>query len=167
MSTSNQRKAETLGMPGGTANNRLKKKIIYTLLLMLKDYREKFGSIVEGETEDSKWYYPATKWLPYCSVCGKEIASEDDMTIEHIKPWEGRENGKDLYWDLDNIGFSHSWCNRPHIAVLVPKPLVHGWSNGYNKKGCRCDICKEGARKHNLQRYNPGNCRNSPKEAPC
>jgi hypothetical protein len=29
-------------------------------------------------------------------------------------------------------------------AAMAPyrKPLVHGTANGYNSKGCRCDLCR-------------------------
>jgi hypothetical protein len=130
---SNKRKAETLGMAHGTANSLLRRNIIYHLL----------------ET-------------PVCYRCKEIIERPEDFSIDHIEPWEGRENGKELYWDLENIAFSHKWCNRPHLAVLEPKPLNHGWY-GYNKKGCRCDVCKEASQKHNLERYEEGNCRSSTK----
>ncbi|SRR5258706_9928903 len=141
MSTSNQRKAETLGMPGGTANNKLKKRLVYTLLQMLQEYQEKFGYIAEGFDENGKWTYPAHKWSLYCSVCGRNIQNEDEMTIEHIKPWEGRENGKDLFWDLENIGFSHKWCNKPHSYPGSPRPSLRKYSD--EEKYCpSCDTMK-------------------------
>lgn len=82
----NTRKAETLGMPHGTANNRLRKNILFSLLLRY------------GEN--------------YCARCGATIDSVDELSIEHIEPWEGVS--ADLFWDLNNIAFSHLKCNRPH-----------------------------------------------------
>lgn len=35
--------------------------------------------------------------------------SADDWSIEHIEPWIGVD--PDLFWDLDNITFSHKKCN--------------------------------------------------------
>ena len=164
MQTSNQRKAETLGMPGGTANNRLRKRIIYNLLEIIEEYGKKFGPIAMSDDDfNGAWEYPGKTRSLFCYRCGWKIDSNEDMTIEHIKPWEGREDGEKLFWDLSNIAFSHRWCNRPHVAVLEPKPLNHGWY-GYNKKGCRCDICKEASQQHNLGRYQEGNCRSSTKE---
>ncbi|KKL25623.1 hypothetical protein LCGC14_2403400, partial [marine sediment metagenome] len=40
------------------------------------------------------------------------IDNIDDFTIEHKIPW--LDNDSDLFWDLDNIAFSHNRCNRPH-----------------------------------------------------
>jgi len=104
---SNQRKAETLGIPHGTAQNKLRKKIIFALIS---------EQLAAGNV---------------CFVCKETIQSDDDMTIEHIKPWEGRENGKDLFWDLDNIAFSHKWCNRPH-TFREGKP--ENWCYDCNKE---------------------------------
>ena len=47
-----------------------------------------------------------------CVRCGLVIESPKDLTIEHIKPWLG--HSVDLFWDLDNISFSHAKCNVPH-----------------------------------------------------
>ena len=136
---SNEQKYQTLGMPYGTAAHKLRKKIIYALIS---------GTLLA---------------VPYCYKCAGRIHSEEDMTIEHIKPWEGRENGATLFWDIENIAFSHRWCNRPHVAVLNPKPMVHGSHNTYDRKGCRCDECVQAKKNHNLERYQDDNCRSSTK----
>lgn len=88
MSNSNKRKSEFLGMPHGTAANKLKKNILFSLLVHID--------------------------MHHCYVCGDEIGSADDLSIEHIEPWLDRENGVELFWDLENIAFSHKTCNRPH-----------------------------------------------------
>ena len=82
----NERKTATLGMPWGTANNRLRKNILFHLL---KKHNENF-----------------------CVRCKEEIESVDVLSIEHIKPWEG--TSAELFWDLNNIAFSHLACNVPH-----------------------------------------------------
>jgi hypothetical protein len=94
---SNQRKDATLGMPHGTASGRLRKMILFNLL-------KKHG-------ENS------------CHACGKPIDSVDALSIEHKKPWEGVS--ADLFWDLENIAFSHLRCNTPN------RPYNNG---GWNKK---------------------------------
>ena len=81
-----KRVAEQLGMPIGTAANRLRKIILFDLL---QRYEENV-----------------------CVRCQKRIMVVDDLSIEHIKPWEGIS--ADLFWDLKNIAFSHLGCNRPH-----------------------------------------------------
>lgn len=84
--TRHQRIKDQLGMPHGTASNRLRKSLLFKYV---QKARENF-----------------------CHVCGTEIELVDDLSIEHIKPWEGRD--ADLFWDLDNIAFSHRDCNRNH-----------------------------------------------------
>jgi hypothetical protein len=84
---SNTKKTATLGMPHGTANSRLKKNILFHLLKKLKEN--------------------------VCFVCSKDIEVVEDLSIEHKLPWEGRS--AELFWDLENIAFSHLRCNRPHI----------------------------------------------------
>ena len=84
--SSNENKAKTLGMPHGTANGRLRKNILFHLLTRLKEN--------------------------ICHVCGEEIKTPDELSIEHKKPWEGIS--AELFWDLNNIAFSHMFCNRPH-----------------------------------------------------
>lgn len=86
MENSNEKKSATLGMPHGTASNRLRKIILFHLL-------KKHGENV-------------------CVRCNEIIEKVDDLSIEHIKPWEGIS--ADLFWDLDNVAFSHIRCNRPH-----------------------------------------------------
>jgi hypothetical protein len=84
---SNTQKAATLGMPHGTANGRLRKNILFHLLKKLKEN--------------------------ICFKCNKEILVVEELSIEHKLPWEGRS--AELFWDLDNIAFSHLQCNRPHV----------------------------------------------------
>lgn len=80
---SNEKKSNTLGMSHGTACNRLRKNILFSLLTKLNEN--------------------------VCFRCGKTIVSVDELSIEHKQPWEGIS--ADLFWDLDNIAFSHLGCN--------------------------------------------------------
>jgi hypothetical protein len=80
---SNQRKDVMLGMPHGTANNRLRKNILFHLL-------KKHGENI-------------------CNRCSKPIVLVEELSVEHIKPWEGVD--AQLFWDIDNIAFSHLRCN--------------------------------------------------------
>lgn len=84
--TRSKRLAEQLGMPHGTANHRLRKNILFHLLL-------KHGENI-------------------CVRCEQTIETVDDLSIEHIKPWEAIS--VELFWDLNNIAFSHIGCNVPH-----------------------------------------------------
>lgn len=112
MKANNEKKAEQLGMPAGTASNRLRKKIIFQLL-----------------KESGK---------NFCFQCGAEIESEKELSIEHKKPWLDSGNPVDLFFDLDNIGFSHLSCNSG--AARQTKERGHNIAT-YRRYGCRCDVC--------------------------
>ena len=84
----NSKKAEILGMPYGTAGNRLRKLIMFHLL-------EKHGE-------------------NRCFKCGAEIERVEELSIEHIQPWQ--LNGSHLFWDMENIAFSHLACNRQSVS---------------------------------------------------
>ena len=121
---SNKRKSRQLGMPYGTANARLRKKILFHL--------------VKECNKD------------ICYRCGKRIESIDKFSIEHKKAWFGNDNS--LFWNIDNIAFSHIVCNVG--AARKNKGIKkHGTSAGYNganpntkyaRPGCRCKICRNG-----------------------
>lgn len=81
----NKRKDEALGMPHGTAANKLRKMIMFSLL---KKYGENF-----------------------CFKCGGEIETVDALSIEHKEPWLSAEEPKQSFFDLGNIAFSHLDCN--------------------------------------------------------
>ena len=76
-------KAAQLGMPWGTANNRLRKSIMFKYIKMAGD--------------------------DICFRCEKVIERIEDLSIEHKLSWQGVST--QLYWDLDNIAFSHLSCN--------------------------------------------------------
>lgn len=77
---------ETLGMDPSTAANRLRKMVLFRQL-------QKYGDNV-------------------CVRCGELIETAKDLSIEHIKPWEGVS--AELFWDLENVAFSHRRCNVTH-----------------------------------------------------
>lgn len=80
---SNEKKSAQLGMPFGTANGRLRK-------ILLFDLAGKLG-------------------LTKCYRCSEEILDIEDFTIEHKNAWLDVDPA--LFWDLDNIAFSHLDCN--------------------------------------------------------
>ncbi len=81
----NKKKATQLGMPPGTAANRLKKNLLFRFI-------QKLG-------------------LDKCFQCKEIIETVDEMSIEHKEPWLDSDNPKDKFFDLDNIAFSHLKCN--------------------------------------------------------
>lgn len=77
------KKAQQLGMKFGTASNRLRKSVMFMLV-------QRCG-------------------LDVCHRCGEKILNEADLTIEHKQPW--LDVDPRLFWDLNNIAFSHHRCN--------------------------------------------------------
>ena len=133
----NASRSEFLGMPHGTAANRLRKQILFDCIQKLN--------------------------LDSCFACGEKILSADELSIEHKKPWEGIS--VDLYWDLDNIAFSHLKCNRPHRqghGLRKVGPQGTAWcidcqrfrreddfyreTNRWNGRMRRCKQCSDGRR---------------------
>ena len=107
-------------MAGGTASAKLKKALMFHMAKRLNEH--------------------------YCFQCGLEIESIEDFTIEHKIPWMNSENPTKLFFSLDNIAFSHCYCNikaarhPTKILSLEDEKFTHG-NSGYGR-GCRCQICK-------------------------
>lgn len=78
------KKAEQLGMNPSTATGRLTKDVLYHLVC---------------KTGQNK-----------CFHCGEEM-SRDSFSIEHKTPWLDSEDPVKLFFDLENISFSHLSCN--------------------------------------------------------
>ena len=93
--------------------------------------------------KDLVFYYLKTLGLNICCKCKKPLKRED-FTIDHIQSWRNKPNAKELFFSIDNIGFSHFTCNSSHSAYNKLEDKPHGHS--MYSKGCRCDICKEGHR---------------------
>ena len=73
-----------------------------------------------------------------CYVCDYRIEEVDQLSIEHKLPWYGDDRDSNLYWNLDNIAFSHRKCNLPHrrgnggIKQRIVSPEGMSW----------CSSCK-------------------------
>ena len=83
-----------LGMNPSTANSRLRMDLLFAF---------------------------ATATGHKCHRCGKPLLRED-FSIEHIKPWLDSDDPVGLYFDIENIAYSHQGCNsaaarRPHKAA--------------------------------------------------
>lgn len=120
MSKQNKKKADQLGMPHGTASGRLRKSILFNLL---KKYS-----------------------LNVCFQCGNLIVSVDDLSIEHKIPWLDSHDPVKLFFDLDNIAFSHFSCN-VSAARKTNKQNPCPSLASYNR-GCRCQDCIDIHRKY-------------------
>ena len=74
-----------LNMNLSTASSRLKKLILFDL--------------VQKTGQDK------------CFRCGELILSADELSIEHKNPWLHSDEPEELFFDLNNIAFSHLDCN--------------------------------------------------------
>ncbi len=104
-----KRIVQQLGMSQGAAQGQLRKRILFNFLVRLKE-----------------------NW---CFKCSKEIERVDDLSVEHKQPWENIS--ADLFWDLENIAFSHIQCNRQHTngAEKLRKvgPTGTSWCHKHKK----------------------------------
>jgi hypothetical protein len=107
------KKQSQLGINPSTASHRLVKDILYSLVL---------------KTDQNN-----------CFQCGKPM-SRETFSIEHRVPWLDSENPVGLFFDLDNISFSHKTCN---YEAKRSAPPAHGNITMY-RTGCRCNVCIEG-----------------------
>jgi len=82
---SRQKDNDELGMNVGTASNALRKQMMF---LMAKQLNRDI-----------------------CFQCGRKIESVKEFTIDHKIPWRRSDDPKQLFFDLDNIAFSHGTCN--------------------------------------------------------
>ncbi len=80
-----QERAIQLGMPYGTARNKLNKLLVFQMAQALE--------------------------LTTCYRCKTEIEDADNLSVEHMKPWLHEPNAKELFFDLGNVAFSHHKCN--------------------------------------------------------
>jgi hypothetical protein len=118
---SNKKKNKQLEMPFGTAQNILKKAIMFQLIQKLN--------------------------IDYCYQCGNKIESVNDLSIEHKVPWLDSDNPKELFFDLNNIAFSHLRCNtgavRKEYLSEVGRKLAKSNIIPCPKGYARCYKCKE------------------------
>jgi len=99
MNNANRKKKEQLGMSFGTATARLRKLIMFELV-------KRCG-------------------LDKCYRCGQSIEKIENLSIEHKEAWMDSRNPKELFFDLNNIAFSHLKCNTgasrcPHKIISLP-----------------------------------------------
>lgn len=120
---SKRRENDQLGMNYSTAQNRLRKQILFKYIKLLNH--------------------------DICFVCNQQIETIEELSIEHKIPWLDNENAKELFWDEDNITFSHLKCNtgRARKTILEKHPSVSAY-----RKGCRCLDCKE-IQRLRIQKY--------------
>ena len=118
------KRAQQLGMNPSTASGRLVKDLL--------------------------WNYIVNSGHNKCHQCGEEM-TRDTFSIEHKIPWLDSKDPVGLYFNLENISYSHQSCN--YTAARRPTKgecSVPCGTIGRYKSGCRCDDC----RKANSERVN-------------
>ncbi len=103
---SNKKKAAQLGMAQGTAANRLRKQIMFSLMQTLE--------------------------IDNCHQCGEKIKHVKNLSIEHIIPWLDSGEAVSLYFDINNIAFSHLSCNS-RAGSKIPVPDGMRWCSSCQK----------------------------------
>lgn len=99
-----------------------------------------------------------------CYQCSGTIETVQDLSIEHKQPW--RKKHVELFWDLDNIAFSHFSCNsRAGSLNVVPanfKPVTDGqaWCSGCQVERPIDEFHRQGSSYRNVQSYCRG-CHNT------
>jgi hypothetical protein len=78
-----EKKSQQLGINFSTATHRL--------------HREIFFKLVQACGLDA------------CFRCNKLIETWQELSVDHKQPWQ--DVSVDLFWDLNNIAFSHKFCN--------------------------------------------------------
>lgn len=134
------KKSEQVGMSISKAAHRLKKLIMFDLVKKLSQNK--------------------------CYRCREAIDKVEEFSIDHIIPYLDSENPKELFFDLDNIAFSHLSCNfkaarkslerRSKLKPLKEGKVKRGIKNHGSaglRRGCRCLVCKTYERESYLRAY--------------
>lgn len=91
----------------------------------------------------------------YCFQCGAKIETVEELSVEHKTPWLHSEDPKGLFFDLDNIAFSHLSCNsaaaRKSKSPLSEKERRDAKNRKKRKK--RKSIPVETLKKERRERY--------------
>jgi len=115
------KREQQLGMNTGCAQHRLRRMILFKL--------------VQDVNKD------------ICHQCKQKIDNIEDFSIEHIIPWLDSENPKELFFDLNNIAFSHLSCNsracrKPHRKYFSPEERLEA-DRKLNREHARKAYTKE------------------------
>lgn len=85
MSVDRETRDAQLGMPYSKARNRLIKALLFSMA-------HKLG-------------------MGNCFRCGSDIDDIDNFSIEHKVPWMYSDDPISLFYDIENVVFSHQTCN--------------------------------------------------------
>lgn len=70
--------------------------------------------------KDLLWNFVKTTGQESCCKCG-EIMRRESFSIEHVIPWLDSEDPVGMYFDLENIKYSHLSCNRADARNTTKK----------------------------------------------
>lgn len=124
----NKHKEEVLGVPFGTASAKLRKSIMF-------------------------WLAGKNNML-ICFRCGQPIENVNEFSIEHKLSWENSLEPKKMFFDLENIAFSHLKCNSgTNNRDKICCPRGHKYDKIKSNGDRQCSICnrktwRESKRKH-------------------
>lgn len=85
-----------------------------------------------------------------CFICSGEMTRET-FSVEHKTPWLDSEDPVKLFFDLENIAFSHKSCN---IGAARRELAECGTPSAYYR-GCRCQACRDSHAEYRRGKYTP------------
>ncbi len=108
---------EQLGLSYPAASYRLIRKLLFSLLVESK--------------------------RAICLRCKQPIDSVEDMTIDHMIPWRNKADAQELFYDIENIAFSHPRCNSSTLRERCRQGHLFADDNVlYDANGARrCRTC--------------------------
>lgn len=101
-----------------------------------------------------------TLWLEANGPC-VECGGSEGLELDHKDPnektdhriWSWTKERRDA--ELAKCQVLCKKCHREKTNAMLTKPLVHGTSNAYNQKACRCDECRAWNAARNRRLRNP------------
>jgi len=124
------KKKRQLGMNPSTASHRLIKDIMWDL--------------IQKTNQDT------------CCKCD-EIMTRENFSIEHVIPWLDSEDPIGLFFDLNNIRFSHLSCN---VGARRQTNVAKCGTFSKYTLGCRCVECTIAKAEYGRNNYCPDSRRN-------
>lgn len=81
-----------------------------------------------------------------CVSCG----NDDRLQFDHVNPATKKYRVRDLWHsqakyleEAPKLQLLCYTCHKTKTISEQTKPLVHGTTNAYNRKGCRCQVCRD------------------------
>ena len=80
--------------------------------------------------------YPCRFNLNKCYQCGNTIDKVEELSIEHKTPWLDSDTPKELFFNLENIAFSHLSCNcrarRSNTGLMKKSTINRVYDGNHN-----------------------------------